>query len=170
MIERINRDTKGNNEKPAARSKADAAEPLGVSLYLSRGGNGFFVYCSFALTLFSALALRLILFGYFPTLRTTFVIAIFFRVISRLFGSLRLLLSIVDYFYIVIYFVRFSGVLRVICTSPKTNVYLSAFRDRLRLTLIFPSDILSDTIDFCLFGFAAANGNCQGAAFISRKA
>lgn len=53
-IERMNRDAKDNDEKPATRSKADAAEPLGISLYLSRGGNGFFVHCSFALTLLSA--------------------------------------------------------------------------------------------------------------------
>jgi len=37
----MNRDAKDGSEKPAARSKADAAEPLGISLYLSRGGNGF---------------------------------------------------------------------------------------------------------------------------------
>ena len=54
IIERINCDAKGSNEKPAARSKADAAEPLGISLYLSRGGNGFFINCYFALTLISA--------------------------------------------------------------------------------------------------------------------
>lgn len=48
-IERSNCNAKGSNEKPAARSKADAAEPLGISLYLSRGGNGFFVGCTFAL-------------------------------------------------------------------------------------------------------------------------
>ena len=40
-IERMNSFAKSSNEKPAARSKADAAEPLGISLYLSRGGNGF---------------------------------------------------------------------------------------------------------------------------------
>ncbi len=54
MIERIKNFVKGNNEKPAARSKADAAEPLGISLYLSRGGIGFFVDCYFTLTLISA--------------------------------------------------------------------------------------------------------------------
>ena len=53
-IGRINCDAKDSTEKPAARSKADAAEPLGISLYLSRGGNGFFVDCYFALTLISA--------------------------------------------------------------------------------------------------------------------
>ena len=51
---RMNRDAKDNDEKPAARSKADAAEPLGISLYLSRGGIGFFVDCYFALALISA--------------------------------------------------------------------------------------------------------------------
>jgi len=49
----LNRIAKGNNEKPAARSKAAAAKPLGVSLFLSRGSDGFFVGCSFALTLIS---------------------------------------------------------------------------------------------------------------------
>ncbi len=72
MIERTNRYAKGNDEKLAARSKADAAEPLGISLYLSRGGNGFI----------SSIAIS---------------IAIFFRAVSRLFSSLRRLLSFVDY-------------------------------------------------------------------------
>ena len=44
-----------------------------------------------------------------------FAVIIFFRAVSRLFGSLRRLLSLVDYFYATVFFVLFSGIFDVIC-------------------------------------------------------
>lgn len=101
MIEYSNCNAKGNNEEPAARSKEDAAEPLGISFYLSRVDLRQW-------RRYSAICLC---YG--------------FRCTSRLFGSLRILLSFLYSFCVIIFFARFTafyalfGLPVFICIYPR---------------------------------------------------